>query len=91
MLYLMKYEDSQQFGGREEGGWWYNLAVPQWERGIPLPKFILYPLCRWLNRREQAKPHEYGYTSVLSYREEFFSYGAEDNFIPATPTKPHYE
>lgn len=84
-LFLMKYEDSQQYGGPEEGGWWYNHAEPQW-------RFRLrHALCRWLNNRENRKPHEYDYTSVLSYREEFFSFGLEDGFKPINPARPHYE
>lgn len=93
MEYLMKYEDSQQYGGPEEGGWWYNLAVPQWKYGIPLPfpQKLRFALCRFLNRRENEKPHKYGYTSVLSYREQFFSFGTEEKLIPAIPRRPHYE
>jgi len=93
MPFLMKYEDSQQYGGSEEGGWWYNLAVPQWRCSIPLPmpQSLAYALCRWLNQREQAKPHRYGYTSVLSHREEFFSFGLEDRLVPVMPMRPFYE
>lgn len=96
MYYLMKYEDSQQYGGPEEGGWWYNLANPQWKRGVPLPmpENMAYRICRWLNNRineRHNRKQEYGYTSVLSYRSEFFSFGLEDQLVPAYPHRPHYE
>lgn len=93
-IFLHKYEDSQQYGGPEEGGWWYNLAIPQWKYGIPLPlpKRLRWAICRWLNEREQAKEKEYGYTSVLSYREEFYSYGLETGLKSEYPlARPHYE
>lgn len=94
-LFLMKYEDSQQYGGPEEGGWWYNLGIPQWKFGIllPIPRSWRYAICRWLNgrMRKQNEAQEYGYTSVLSYRSEFFSFGLEDSLVPAHPRRPHYE
>lgn len=93
MRFLMRYEDSQQYGGPEEGGWWWDRSDPLWRFGIPLPlpEGIAYKLCRWLNAREQRKPHTYGYTSVLSHREEFLSYGLEDRFVPVAPLRPRYE
>ena len=95
MEYLMKYEDSQQYGGPEEGGWWYNLGVPQWKFGIPLPmpQELRYKICRKLNEKikKQNDAQEYEYTSVLSDRCEYFSFGTEESFIPQQPTRPHYE
>jgi hypothetical protein len=96
MRYLQKYSCSQQYGGPEEGGWWYDLEIPLWKRGIPLllPEEICYKICRYFNGREHKRrdrENKYGYTSVLSYRDEFFSYGFEDSLIPAIPVRPHYE
>lgn len=94
-LFLMKYEDSQQYGGPEEGGWWYNLGIPQWKFGIflPLPREWRYAICRYFNGRikKHNDSQEYDYTSVLSYRSTFYSYGLEDSLVPNTPHRPHYE
>jgi len=28
MYYIHKYEIAQQYGGPEEGGWWYKMGEP---------------------------------------------------------------
>lgn len=92
-LFLMKYEDQQVYGGPEEGGWWADMSWPQWKYGIPipLPLFVREWICRKLNNREQNKEYQYGYTSVLSHLETFYSWGLEEQLIPSQPVKPHYE
>jgi hypothetical protein len=97
LRYIHKYEDNQCYGGPEEGGWWYNHAEPQWHIGIPLisTEEFAFKVCRFLNRREnkrQEKENKYGYTSVLSYEDTFYSYGWEDCMVSEFPAlKPHYE
>jgi hypothetical protein len=51
---------------------------------------------RWLNDKEherQKAENHYGYHSVLSHRDTFYSYKASDSFkLKHFPeTKPHYE
>jgi hypothetical protein len=119
MQYIGKYSESQQFGGHEEGGWWYDRGYPAWKVGIPFPSWLLnlewhyaknrvirtitrflndlpYKLARRLNAKEHErrnKENRYDYTSVLSHREDFYTYGFSDTFKlrPYPETRPHYE
>jgi hypothetical protein len=95
MRYLQKYSCSQQYGGPEEGGWWYDEEIPLWRFGIPLPfpEEICYKICRYFNGKEKKRREEentYGYTSVLSYRDDFYSFGFEESFKPASFERPFY-
>jgi hypothetical protein len=95
--FVHKYAIALNSGGPEEGGWWFDSGVPVWRIPIPiLGDELAYKLSRWLNGREheRAKREEkYGYTSVLSYRSNHFSYRVEDFARPRPfpTTRPHYE
>jgi hypothetical protein len=97
MYYVAKYEESQQYGGSEEGSWYYDQGTPEWRVSIPVPfEELAYKLCRYFNRKEHKRREtecKYGYTSVLSYRDTFYTYTFSDTFIPqAYPqVRPHYE
>jgi hypothetical protein len=97
MHYVMKYEVYQQYGGPEEGGWWYEEGIAQWRFPIPVPsQSLAYRLCRVLNDREHERRKtecDYEYTSVLSDRDTFYGYGIADTFRPQNyqELKPHYE
>src|SRR5215469_14036035 len=97
MHYLGKFEVSQHYGGSEEGGRYYDSGYPVWKFGIPMPdKPIFWRVYRWLNgkeRKRQEQENKYGYTSVLSYRDNFYSYQQSDSFKlrPFPAERPHYE
>ena len=96
--WVTKYEVEQQYGGPEEGGWWYDSGVPveDWE---PMPFYseeAAYAKCRELNEQEyerQEKEERYDYTSVLSYRSTHYSYNVDETPDPQPypKTRPHYE
>lgn len=101
--YLHKYEVSQQYAGPEEGGRWYNLETPveDWEPiEIHAPvddssfDHKAYVICRRWNHAEKTRRGglQYGYTSVLSHMEEFYTYDVTTNPNPNQPQgRPHYE
>lgn len=97
MWYVHKYEVAQQYGGPEEGGWWFQVGSPV--EGFRLAYTVeetAYEACRALNggERERAKrDEEYEYTSVLSYKSQHFSYDvSEKAYAEAYPkSRPHYE
>jgi len=98
IFYVCKYDVAQQYGGPEEGGWWFDSGYPVWRFCIPVPVFeeLDHMLCRWFNGREHEraeKEEDYGYTSVLSHRSTHYSYHGSDTFRPMPyPTeRPHYE
>ena len=87
IFWVSKWETGQVYGGPEEGGWWYDAGSPVWSCSIPVPFWEegMYKLCRFLNGREhdrQERENRYGYTSVLSHRDTFYSYGDSDTFRP---------
>jgi hypothetical protein len=97
-FWLHKHEISQQYGGPEEGGWWFEVGRPvsEWE---PLPFYDeerAYECCRTLNaeERERAKREEqYEYTSVLSYMSTHYAYSVSESPQPVAypESRPHYE
>jgi macrodomain Ter protein organizer (MatP/YcbG family) len=97
--YIGKYAVWQEYGGAEEGGWWYDTGMPEWKYGIPFPRFMQelgYKLCRYLNGKERErrkKEEDYEYTSVLSYKSNHYSYTFSDTFKlqPFPQERPHYE
>jgi hypothetical protein len=98
MYYIHKYEIAQQYGGPEEGGWWYKMGEPvkDWKLVMIEDEETAYEVCRALNFHEsdRAKNEEdYEYTSVLSYKSQHFEYDLSESPIaehfPAT--RPHYE
>ena len=97
--YVHKFEVQQSYGGPEEGGWWYKTGVPT-DPGTPVFSTNIeeaaYAACRELNRKEQERrerENEYGYTSVLSYRDTFYEYDISEDKVaePFPKERPHYE
>lgn len=90
-LYLI----DRAFGGREEGGWWYDCGQP-----------VLHPLNRVFETLQEAQDHLVicrdlqdqlneglpSINSVLSQGQYFFYIG-DENELPASfpSTKPQYE
>ena len=99
--YIHKYETSQRYGGPEEGGWWYDYRVPLTpdHYAYEPPRIYTeeeeaYEACRKLHAAEYARREDEGadYTSVLSYRHDFFCYDVTTDSKPDEPTGPgHYE
>jgi len=96
--YIHKHEVVQQYGGPEEGGWWFDSGIPDphWNVLSFNDDEEAYIVCRALNEAEKIRAkreEDYEYTSVCSYNSVHYGYSVED--FP-TPTwyplhRPHYE
>lgn len=89
------YHVDRAYGGREEGGWWYDCGHP-----------VLHPLNRVFETYEEARRYQYeclviqdqlneglpSIDSVLS-QGQYIVYVGEENELPAPypAVKPHYE
>jgi hypothetical protein len=95
VYYVHKYEVAQQYGGPEEGGWWYTQGRPTEDSPVAATESeeLAYELARQLNHEEQNRDKEYGFTSVLSYKEDHYTYTVEETREPKRypVEKPHYE
>jgi hypothetical protein len=98
MYFIHKYQVSQQYGGPEEGGWWYDAGEPveDWFPLILMNEEQAYLVCRALNAAEtdrRESDEDYEYTSVLSGRSTFYDYAVDEDPIarPFPATRPHYE
>lgn len=97
MYYIHKYQVSQEYGGSEEGGWWYQAGTPVTSALFSTPsEHLASASCRALNEleRDRAKREEdYEYTSVLAHRSQHFAYDvSEDSVAKSYPeTRPYYE
>jgi hypothetical protein len=96
-FYIHKFEVWMNYGGPEEGGWWYDAGKPVEAR---LESFsdeeAAYARCRELNEAEHERAEreeEYDYTSVLAHYSTFYSYKVEEDPEPKPfpEYKPHYE
>ena len=95
--WIHKHEVSLEYGGPEEGGWWYTSGVPT---GFSCGPFIneeaAYQECRALNELEherREREEDYDFSSVLSYRSNHYSYTVENYPEPRVfpETRPFYE
>lgn len=97
MYFIHKYEVSEHCGGPEEGGWWYEIGTPDpsWRTMQFTNEETAYDMCRLFNGQENERRSglTYGYHSVLSHREEFYSFDISEEPTPqAYPQeRPHYE
>ena len=98
--YVHKLYTQQEYGGPEEGGWWYSQESPidpdsdEYMRPLVfLTEEMAYDACRILNSEEyeRRKDLQYQYTSVLSYRETFYTYDVTENEIYIEKPRPYYE
>ena len=96
--YIHKHEVHQQYGGTEEGGWWFEVGIPV--EGFRVPQFAdeesAYRTCRSLNKLEyerRDKEEKYEFTSVLSYLSNHYAYTVVDFEVPQRYPleRPHYE
>lgn len=100
--FVHRYEVWQEYGGPEEGGWWYTQGEP-----AEGPAWLWYPLgyrdeeeayarCREMNDAEHARreaEESHGFTSVMSARGTFFTFTVEDTVDPTEypVDRPYYE
>lgn len=100
--YVHKMRIEQQYGGPEEGGWWYDQRSPidrlnsDYMEPLPRPTMEEAALaCRKLNAAETARRDTLtcSYTSVHSYQELFFTYTVTESPVPEPDpvNRPHYE
>lgn len=101
-LWIHKYEVNQQYGGPEEGGWWFESGTPATD-WTPIRVLIdvnddepAYEICRALNKAEYLRQNyeeDYEFTSVLSYKSRHFTYTISEESQPEAYPKerPHYE
>jgi hypothetical protein len=98
MYFIHKYEVSLQYGGPEEGGWYYEVGTPikEWHTPGFTEEETAFAVCRAYNisERERAKAEEdYGYSSVLAYRSQHYAYDVDESptATPYPEVRPHYE
>lgn len=101
MWHVHKFQVAQQYGGSEEGGWWFEAGWPAPMASSPLVRVAFdeedqaYAVARALNdyEDERRKGEDYDYTSVLSDRSSFFSYQVSEEAlaVPYPESRPHYE
>ena len=98
--YVHKYHEYQEYGGPEEGGWYYDVREPvrddEWTPPIFTDEEEAFAKCRELYAEEYARRKEeepYEYTSVLSHRCTFYAFDCTTESMPySSPTvRPHYE
>jgi|SRR5215831_3090326 len=97
--FIHKHDVAMQYGGPEEGGWWFDSGSPV-EDWVPLGPFddedSAYVVCRELNAEEDRraeKEERYSYSSVLAYRSTHYSYSVHETTIMThyPNMRPHYE
>jgi hypothetical protein len=94
--YVHKYEERQQYGGPEEGGWWYDQRTPvQHAVYSSEDEEDATEKCRALNRAEYERREGLSvrYSSVLSHRETFYTYSVREEPVAVDEPehRPHYE
>lgn len=102
-FYIHKYRIRLEYGGPEEGGWWFKSGIPAREHGQPVAVFTgpraeeeAIDYCYELNQKERERrdnEEDYSYHSVFAYRSKHFEYDVSENpRAEAFPTeRPHYE
>lgn len=98
--FIHMHQVAMQYGGPEEGGWWYDSGIPV-DGWIPALHYFdneeeAYAACRHLNLQEynrQKSEEDYDYTSVLAYLSTHYAFTVEEHPVPyAYPERrPHYE
>lgn len=96
--YVHKYQISQEYGGPEEGGWYYESGVPVegWQPIMFDKEDDAFEVCRMFNQNERErarKEEDYEFTSVLAHRSTHYAYDVSELLYPEAYPKvrPHYE
>jgi hypothetical protein len=96
-FWIHKHSVSLEYGGPEEGGWWYTAGIPtDFALGPITDEEDAYEQCRNLNhleRERQEREEQYNFTSVLAKMSVHYEYSVEEFATPrAFPeARPHYE
>jgi hypothetical protein len=91
MRYLNAYLTEQQYGGPEEGGWWYDTGIPL--ASVPLVDGISQSAIDRLKQelKDIFKDREWG-KKHSAMGGEIVEVYVEDHFAEYFPKeKPHYE
>lgn len=97
VYYVHKHSISLEYGGPEEGGWWYELGFPTGLSFGPIvSEDAAYDQARALNELEHERRENeeaYDFTSALAHLSDHYSYSVEDYPVPVAypETRPHYE
>jgi len=97
MYYVHKHAISLEYGGPEEGGWWYEHGIPTGFSFGPIEdEENAYAQSRALNELEyerREREEKYDFTSVLAKLGNHYAYTVEDfsTPVPYPSTRPHYE
>lgn len=96
-FYIHKYEECQNYGGPEEGGWWYDSGTPveDWQALCFTDEEEAYEKCRELNAEERQRRETLPvkYTDYYSSSEEFYTFDVSTDSTPHPypSVRPHYE
>lgn len=93
---LNEYEVTREYGGPEEGGWWYNLYRPTGQ-SIVLPPLVTYDeaddmlgVLNMYAAQDNKATNPHGIYSVLGGADTLWQ--LEHNAPEPSPaTRPHYE
>jgi hypothetical protein len=97
MYYIHKHQVALEYGGPEEGGWWYTVGIPTGFSLGPIgDEELTYEQCRALNKLEderREREEKYDFTSVLAKQSNHYSFTVEDFATPVAypQERPHYE
>jgi len=97
-FYVHRYEVALQYGGPEEGGWWYTAGDPDpdWQSEKFEDEELANARCYELNvgERDRVKQEEqYEFTSVLAYRSTHYQYDVTTDAVAGSfpEYRPRYE
>ena len=97
VYWIHKHQVALEYGGPEEGGWWYTIGIPTGFSFGPITnEEAAYEQCRKLNELEyerRKQEEQYDFTSVLAKMSNHYDYSIEEYPEPKSfpETKPHYE
>lgn len=97
VFYVHKHQVSLEYGGPEEGGWWFDMGIPTgFSLGPISNEEAAYEQARCLNQLEherREREEKYEYTSVYGKMSNHYDYRVEDFPEPESypKTRPHYE
>jgi hypothetical protein len=99
LWFIHKYEVWQEYGGPEEGGWWWEQGAPldlsEWHPEVFTSEDSAWERARDLNDEEyerRKREEDYGWGMALSDGCTFYTYRVEDSLWPSEypVPRPHY-
>ena len=90
-LYVNTYEVDREYGGPEEGGWWFTTYTPVASRRLP-ERATLSMACKRADMMNDALPRPRFRAGSVLYRGGECTVRVEDHPAKAQPEQwPHYE